>query len=73
MKEKAHMGKRQPKSLPTWNDVKAKVADFDRAALLDLIHDLYAAHKENQLFLHTRFGLEMDVLEPYKEIIDRWL
>jgi hypothetical protein len=32
---KAHMGKRQPKSLPTWTDVKAKLADFDRAALLD--------------------------------------
>ena len=70
---KAHMGKRQPKSLPTWTDVKAKLADFDRAALLDLIHDLYAAHKENQLFLHARFGLEKDVLEPYKETIDRWL
>ena len=72
-KSKAHMGKRQPKSLPTWTDVKAKLADFDRAALLDLIHNLYAAHKENQLFLHARFGLEKDVLEPYKEIIDRWL
>ena len=70
---KAHMGKRQPKSLPTWTDVKAKLADFDRAALLDLIHNLYAAHKDNQLFLHARFGLEKDVLEPYKEIIDRWL
>jgi len=72
-KSKAHMGKRQPKPLPTWTDVKAKLADFDRAALLDLIHNLYAAHKDNQLFLHARFGLEKDVLEPYKEIIDRWL
>ena len=72
-KSKAHMGKRQPKPLPTWTDVKAKLADFDRAALLDLIHHLYATHKENQLFLHARFGLEKDVLEPYKEIIDRWL
>ena len=70
---KAHMGKRQPKSLPTWTDVKAKLADFDRAALLDLIHNLYAAHKDNQLFLHARFGLEKDVLESYKETIDRWL
>ena len=72
-KSKAHMGKRQPKSLPTWTDVKAKLADFDRAALLDLIHNLYAAHKDNQLFLHARFGLEKDVLESYKETIDRWL
>ena len=72
-KSKTHMGKRQPKSLLTWTDVKAKLADFDRAALLDLIHHLYAAHKDNQLFLHARFGLEKDVLEPYKETIDRWL
>jgi hypothetical protein len=34
---------------------------------------LCAAHKENQTFLHARFGLAEDVLEPYKKIIDRWL
>ena len=57
-----HMSKRQPQSSPTWTDVKAKLAAFDRAALLDLIHNLYAAHKDNQLFLHARFGLEKKVL-----------
>jgi hypothetical protein len=67
------MAKRKPKSHPTWTDVKAKLADFDRAALLGLIQSLYAAHKDNQLFLHSRFGLGEDVLEPYKETIDRWL
>jgi hypothetical protein len=41
--------------------------------LLDLIHHLYAAHKNNQAFLHARFGLGEDVLLPYKETIDRWL
>ena len=46
---------------------------FDRAALLDLIHHLYAGHKDNQAFLHARFGLGQDVLEPYKKTIDRWL
>ena len=65
--------KRQSKSRPTWTDVKAKLADFDRAALLDLIRSLYSAHKDNQIFLHSRFGLGGDVLEPYKKIIDRWL
>src|SRR5258708_12691162 len=65
--------KRQSKSHPTWTDVKAKLADFDRAALLDLIRSLYSAHKDNQVFLHARFGLGGDVLEPYKKIIDRWL
>ena len=40
---------------------------------MGLIQDLYAAHKDNQTFLHTRFGLGQDVLEPYKETLDRWL
>lgn len=65
------MAKPKPKSPPTWTDVKAKLADFDRAALLGLIQNLYAAHKENQTFLHARFGLAEDVLEPYKKTIDR--
>jgi hypothetical protein len=65
--------KRPSKSHPTWTDVKAKLADFDRAALLDLIRNLYGAHKDNQRFLHSRFGLGGDVLGPYKKIIDRWL
>jgi hypothetical protein len=40
---------------------------------MGLIQDLYAAHKDNRTFLHTRFGLGEDVLEPYKEALDRWL
>lgn len=67
------MAKRQSKSQPTWTDVKAKLAGFDRAGLLGLVHDLYFAHKDNQAFLHARFGLGGDVLKPYKETIDRWL
>jgi hypothetical protein len=38
-----------------------------------LIQDLYAAHKDNQAFLHARFGLGTDILKPYKETLDRWL
>ena len=41
--------------------------------MLGLIQDLYAASKENQTFLHARFGLGADVLRPYKETIERWL
>src|ERR1700724_3274618 len=67
------MAKPKSKSQPTWTDVRAKLADFDRAALLGLIQSLYAAHKDNQMFLHSRFRLGDDVLEPYKKIIDRWL
>lgn len=61
------------KSTPTWSDVKTKLADFDRAGLLGLLQDLYAANKDNQIFLHTRLSLGDDVLKPYKIIIDRWL
>ena len=67
------MTKRESKSQPSWTDVKAKLAAFDRAALVDLIHHLYAAHKDNQAFLHARFGLGEDVLEPYKRTLDRCL
>jgi hypothetical protein len=67
------MAKRQSKSQPTWTDVKAKLASLDRAGLLSLVQDLYAAHKDNQLFLHTRFGLGGDALEPYKQTIEQWV
>jgi len=66
------MAKRQSKSQPGWADVKAKLAGFDRAALLGLVHDLYVARKDNQSFLQARFGLGENALEPYKKIIDRW-
>jgi hypothetical protein len=61
------------KPSPTWSDVKARLADFDRAGLIGLVQDLYAASKDNQAFLHARFGLGGDVLKPYKATIDRWL
>jgi hypothetical protein len=67
------MIRRQSKSQPTWTDVKTKLAGFDRTGLLGLVRDLYAAHKDNQTFLHTRLGLSEDVLKPYKQTIDRWL
>jgi hypothetical protein len=40
---------------------------------MGLIQDLYASHKDNQIFLHTRFGLGEDVLKPYKKTLERWL
>ena len=67
------MARRQPVSKPTWTDVKAELAKFDRPGLLALIQDLYAANKDNQSFLHARFGLGEDVLKRYKETLDRWL
>lgn len=58
---------------PGWSDVKNHLAEFDRAGLLGLVQDLYAASRENQAFLHTRFALSEDVLKPYKANIARWL
>jgi hypothetical protein len=67
------MVKRQSKSEPTWTEVKSKLAVLNRTGLLGLIQDLYTAHKDNQTFLHARFDLGENVLQPYKQTIDRWL
>jgi hypothetical protein len=61
------MPRRQEGSQPTWTDVKVKLASFDRLGLLGLIQDLYAAHQDNQAFLHARFGLGEDVLNPTRK------
>jgi hypothetical protein len=47
---------RDKKTTPSWTDVKTRLADFDRAGLIGLIQDLYAANKDNQAFLHARFS-----------------
>lgn len=60
---------KRPKSKPTWSDVKSKLADFDRAGLQQLVADLYAFHRDNQSFLHARFGLGESPLEAYKQRI----
>ena len=49
------------KGTPSWSDVKSKLADLDRAGLIGLVQDLYAASKDNQVFLHARFGLGAEV------------
>jgi hypothetical protein len=67
------MNAKRNKTAPTWNDIKAKLIDFERSGFLGLIQDLYGASKENQSFLHTRFGLGGDVLKPYKATLERWL
>jgi len=58
---------------PTWADVKAFLLRFNRAGLQGLVQDLYAASKDNQAFLHARFGLGPDHLGPYKDTISRWI
>ena len=63
----------KPESKIAWSHVKAKLAALDHSAVLGLLHDLYAASKDNQAFPHARFGLGEDVLAPYKKTISRWL
>ncbi len=61
------------KSNPGWNSVKTRLKDFDRAGLLALVQDMYAANKDNRTFLHTRLSLGDDALKPFKATICRWL
>jgi hypothetical protein len=67
------MTNKRTKAKPNWSDIKSQLADWDRARLMDLLHDLYTANKDNQLFLHTRFAVGSDVLKPYKQTIARWI
>ena len=54
---------------PTWANVRAFLLAFDRTGLQGLIQDRYAASKDNQAFLHARFGLGPDQLKPYKATV----
>ena len=61
------------KAKPTWRDVKAELARFDRPGLLGLIKDLHGASRDNEAFLSARLGLGTDPLEPYGKAIYRWI
>ena len=67
------MRKTNQKKSPSWADVKKILANVDRSGVLALLQDLYSSSKENQAFLHARFGLGSDPLLPYKTSISRWL
>ncbi len=64
------MDKRLAKSKLRWGEVKARLARFDRAALLGVLQDLYTVDERNRAFLHARFGVSEDPLQPYKKVID---
>jgi hypothetical protein len=67
------MIKQRAKSKPTWADVKSELTSFDRAGLMSVLQSLYTAAEGNRAFLHARFGLAEDPLQPYKKRIHRWL
>ena len=64
---------KQKGASPTWIDIRGALSGFDRAGLLGLVQDLYAASQDNQSFLHARLGLGQDQLKPYKASISRWI
>ncbi|MEO1610410.1 MAG: DUF6155 family protein [Pseudomonadota bacterium] len=64
---------RTKKAQATWADVKASLQGFDRDDLQSLVKDLYAASKDNKAFLNARLNLGADQLQPYKDVISRWM
>lgn len=46
------------------------MAGMDKKQLIVLVSDLYRLSKENQTFLHVRFGVGDDPLSPYKKTIE---
>ena len=58
---------------PVWSDVKNKVVGLDQKQLVQLVGDLYRLSRENQEFLHARFGVGNDPLAPYKKSIQEFM
>ena len=69
-KRKFSLVAKRKSSNPTWSEVKPAVINLDQKQLVKLVADLYRFSKENQAFLHARFGLGDDPLDPYKKTID---
>ena len=61
------------RTVPSWSDVKAKLAHFDRAGLIGLLNDLHTLSLDNRAFLHARLGLGADPLAAFKRTISRWI
>lgn len=61
--------KKRPNSKPSWSDIKIRLAEFDRAGLIQLVSDLYASSKDNKTFLHARLAFGAYALNEYKKRI----
>jgi hypothetical protein len=61
------------RTVPSWSDVKMKLAQFDRAGLVGLLGDLHNLSRYNQAFLHARLDFGADPLAAYKRTISRWI
>lgn len=58
-----------PKKAASWRDIKAILSQQNPQELLKLIRDLYALRPENKDFIHARFLISEETLQPYKAII----
>ncbi len=61
--------RRKKKKSPSWIDIKRIINSFEKKQLVELTGDLYRLSTINKDFLHARFSLGEDPLEPYKRII----
>ena len=57
------------KKKPTWKDVKVVLVEKEKAELLKLIADLYSSSADNKSFIHSRYSVGGETLEPYRSII----
>ena len=57
------------KKKPTWKDAKSILIEKEKPELLKLIADLYSSSAENKSFIHSRYSVCGQTLEPYKSIM----
>ena len=58
---------------PSWKDVKQILSKEKSSELLKLIADLYSLNTANKSFIHSRYSITGERLEPYKSIISESL
>lgn len=58
---------------PTWKDAKSILAEKEKSELLRLIADLYSSSAQNRSFIHSRYSVGGQTLEPYRSIISESL
>jgi hypothetical protein len=58
---------------PSWKELKSVLIKKEKSELLKLVSDLYSLSTENRSFLHSKYSLGEQSLEPYRKIISESL
>jgi hypothetical protein len=58
---------------PSWKDLKSVLMKKEKSELLTLISDVYSLSTENRSFLHSRYSIGEQTLEPYRKVISESL